>query len=89
MSCYNWQYLQLRNISVGNHAYEKKGAEETAMTICQYFYKRGAICPGNDTFDIDPEIETGEVPKFSCEFWIEVFEGMKETLNFLSYKIFL
>ncbi|XP_060088112.1 mucolipin-3 [Heteronotia binoei] len=52
------QYLQLRNISVGNHAYEKKGAEETAMAICQYFYKRGTICPGNDTFDIDPAIET-------------------------------
>ncbi|XP_015265985.1 PREDICTED: mucolipin-3 [Gekko japonicus] len=52
------RYLQLRSISVGNHAYEKKGAEETAMAICQYFYKRGTICPGNDTFDIDPQIET-------------------------------
>ncbi|XP_053098775.1 mucolipin-3 isoform X4 [Hemicordylus capensis] len=52
------QYLQLRAISVGNHAYEKRGAEETAMAICQYFYKRGTISPGNDTFDIDPEIET-------------------------------
>ncbi|KAH0618459.1 hypothetical protein JD844_017682 [Phrynosoma platyrhinos] len=52
------RYLQLRNISVGNHAYEKKGAEETPMAICQYFYKQGTICPGNDTFDIDPEIET-------------------------------
>uniref|UniRef100_A0A670IKJ3 Mucolipin TRP cation channel 3 n=1 Tax=Podarcis muralis TaxID=64176 RepID=A0A670IKJ3_PODMU len=52
------QYLQLRTISVGNHAYEKRGAEETPMAICQYFYKRGTICPGNDTFDIDPEIET-------------------------------
>lgn len=31
------------------------------MAICQYFYKRGTICPGNDTFDIDPEIETGNI----------------------------
>ncbi|XP_041511054.1 mucolipin-3 isoform X2 [Microtus oregoni] len=52
------QYLQLRNISVGNHAYENKGTKESAMAICQHFYKRGTICPGNDTFDIDPEIET-------------------------------
>ncbi|XP_039235254.1 mucolipin-3 isoform X3 [Pipra filicauda] len=52
------QYLQLPNISVGNHAYEKRGAEETALAICQQFYKRGIICPGNDTFDIDPEIVT-------------------------------
>ncbi|XP_029474240.1 mucolipin-3 [Rhinatrema bivittatum] len=52
------QYLQLRNVSVGNHAYEKKGAEQTAMKVCQQFYKQGSIFPGNDTFDIDPEIET-------------------------------
>ncbi|XP_074859169.1 mucolipin-3 isoform X7 [Carettochelys insculpta] len=52
------QYLQLSNISVGNHAYERKGAEQAAMAICQQFYKRGSICPGNDTFDIDPSIET-------------------------------
>ncbi|XP_041277664.1 mucolipin-3 isoform X2 [Onychostruthus taczanowskii] len=52
------QYLQLPNISVGNHAYEKKGAEETPLAVCQQFYKRGIICPGNDTFDIDPEIVT-------------------------------
>ncbi|XP_051480976.1 mucolipin-3 isoform X3 [Apus apus] len=52
------QYLQLPNISVGNHAYEKRGAEETALAVCQQFYKRGTISPGNDTFDIDPEIVT-------------------------------
>ncbi|KAJ8793497.1 hypothetical protein J1605_019331 [Eschrichtius robustus] len=52
------QYLQLRNVSVGNHAYENKGTEQSAMAICQHFYKQGNICPGNDTFDIDPEIET-------------------------------
>ncbi|XP_038601311.1 mucolipin-3 isoform X2 [Tachyglossus aculeatus] len=52
------QFLRLHNMSVGNHAYEKKGAKESAMTICQHFYRRGSIWPGNDTFDIDPEIET-------------------------------
>ncbi|XP_039694652.1 mucolipin-3 [Pteropus medius] len=52
------QYLQLPNISVGNHAYESKGTEQSGMAICQHFYKQGNICPGNDTFDIDPIIET-------------------------------
>ncbi|XP_021111098.1 mucolipin-3 isoform X2 [Heterocephalus glaber] len=52
------QYLQLRNVSVGNHAYKNKGTKHSAMAICQHFYKRGNIFPGNDTFDIDPEIET-------------------------------
>ncbi|XP_054523592.1 mucolipin-3 isoform X2 [Pan troglodytes] len=52
------QYLQLYNVSVGNHAYENKGTKQSAMAICQHFYKRGNIYPGNDTFDIDPEIET-------------------------------
>ncbi|XP_031231619.1 mucolipin-3 [Mastomys coucha] len=52
------QYLQLRNISVGNHAYENKGTKQSAMAICQHFYRQGTICPGNDTFDIDPEVET-------------------------------
>uniref|UniRef100_A0A8D1M3Q4 Mucolipin TRP cation channel 3 n=4 Tax=Sus scrofa TaxID=9823 RepID=A0A8D1M3Q4_PIG len=52
------QYLQLRSISVGNHAYENKGAEQSAMAICWHFYKQGNICPGNDTFDVDPEVKT-------------------------------
>nr|XP_045751350.1 mucolipin-3 [Mirounga angustirostris] len=52
------QYLQLRNTSVGNHAYENKGMEQSALAICQHFYRQGSIYPGNDTFDIDPEIET-------------------------------
>ncbi|XP_064349455.1 mucolipin-3 isoform X5 [Camelus dromedarius] len=52
------QYLQLRNISVGNHAYESEGAERSALAVCQHFYKQGNIWPGNATFDIDPDIET-------------------------------
>lgn len=55
------KYLQLRSISVGNHAYENEGAEQSAMAICWHFYKQGNICPGNDTFDVDPEVKTGDV----------------------------
>uniref|UniRef100_G3TYC2 Mucolipin TRP cation channel 3 n=1 Tax=Loxodonta africana TaxID=9785 RepID=G3TYC2_LOXAF len=53
-----YKVLQLANISVDHAAYENKGTEQSAMAICQRFYKQGTICPGNDTFDIDPEIET-------------------------------
>ncbi|XP_067892439.1 mucolipin-3 isoform X3 [Heterodontus francisci] len=52
------QYVQLRKISVGNHAYEKTGTDLTPLTMCQYFYKRGSISPGNESFNIDPKIET-------------------------------
>ncbi|XP_065784160.1 mucolipin-3 isoform X2 [Muntiacus reevesi] len=52
------QYLQLCNVSVGNHAFENKGMEQSALAVCWHFYKQGNIYPGNDTFDIDPEIET-------------------------------
>lgn len=62
------KYLQLRNISVGNHAYEDQGAEQSGMAICQYFYKQGNICPGNDTFDIDPQIETGNALLYAGTF---------------------
>ncbi|KAM4722967.1 mucolipin-3 [Rhinophrynus dorsalis] len=52
------QYLELKNVSVGNHAYERQGSEQTGMTVCQHFYKQGSIFPGNESFDIDPKIET-------------------------------
>ncbi|XP_078417931.1 mucolipin-3-like [Cetorhinus maximus] len=52
------QYLQLRKISVGNHAYERRGTELTPLTVCQYFYKRASVSPGNESFNIDPKIET-------------------------------
>ncbi|PIN97925.1 hypothetical protein AB205_0108080 [Aquarana catesbeiana] len=51
------RYLELRNISVGNHAYDIGEEGRHGMTVCQYFYKQGSIFPGNETFDIDPKIE--------------------------------
>ncbi|XP_053549215.1 mucolipin-3 [Bombina bombina] len=52
------RFLELRNISVGNHAYERGGAEPAFMAVCRRFYKQGSIFPGNETFDINPEILT-------------------------------
>ncbi|KAG8437220.1 hypothetical protein GDO86_008064 [Hymenochirus boettgeri] len=51
-------YLELQNISIGNHAYERNEAgtnwHDTVSTLLQ----TRSIFPGNETFDIDPEIET-------------------------------
>ncbi|XP_055486757.1 LOW QUALITY PROTEIN: mucolipin-3 [Leucoraja erinacea] len=52
------QYVQLRRVSVGNHAYERRGTGLMPLTVCQYFYKRGSVSPGNESFNIDPMVET-------------------------------
>ncbi|XP_066548065.1 mucolipin-3 isoform X2 [Amia ocellicauda] len=53
-----YQYLNLQNLTVGNHAYDKTGDNYTPLSLCQDFYKNGSIYPGNETFEIDPQIET-------------------------------
>ncbi|XP_061094717.1 mucolipin-3 [Conger conger] len=52
------QYVDLHNITVGNHAYEKNGGSYTPLSICQEFFQNGSILPGKETFDIDAHIET-------------------------------
>ncbi|XP_062872007.1 mucolipin-3 [Trichomycterus rosablanca] len=51
------QFLSLQNITVGNHAYEKEGRLYTPLLICQQFYHNGSISPGNETFEIDTQVE--------------------------------
>ncbi|XP_062921138.1 mucolipin-3-like isoform X3 [Mobula hypostoma] len=51
------QYVKLHKISVGNHAYERRGSDLMPLTVCQYFYKRGSVSPGNESFNIDPMVE--------------------------------
>lgn len=60
ISTVHFQYGHLPNITVGNHAYEKKGDFYTPLSVCQDFYRNGTIYPGNDTFEIDAHVETGE-----------------------------
>uniref|UniRef100_A0A8C8FIS5 Polycystin cation channel PKD1/PKD2 domain-containing protein n=1 Tax=Oncorhynchus tshawytscha TaxID=74940 RepID=A0A8C8FIS5_ONCTS len=50
-------YVIDRNLTVGNHAYEKIEGEYTPLTLCQEFFRKGSISPGNDTFDIDPHVD--------------------------------
>uniref|UniRef100_A0A3Q1ED71 Mucolipin TRP cation channel 3 n=1 Tax=Acanthochromis polyacanthus TaxID=80966 RepID=A0A3Q1ED71_9TELE len=56
------QYGHLHNITVGNHEYEKNGGIYTPLSVCQDFYRNGTIYSGNDTFEIDAHVDTGEYP---------------------------
>ncbi|KAK1803774.1 hypothetical protein P4O66_020791 [Electrophorus voltai] len=54
------QFLCLRNLTVGNHAYEKDGHFYTPLLVCQQFYHNGSISPANETFEIDAQVEKDE-----------------------------
>uniref|UniRef100_A0AAY5EHT8 Mucolipin TRP cation channel 3 n=1 Tax=Electrophorus electricus TaxID=8005 RepID=A0AAY5EHT8_ELEEL len=51
------QFLCLRNLTVGNHAYEKDGHFYAPLLVCQQFYHNGSISPANETFEIDAQVE--------------------------------
>ncbi|XP_051555499.1 mucolipin-3 isoform X3 [Myxocyprinus asiaticus] len=52
------QYIIKRNLTVGNHAFEKIDGMFTPLSLCQDFYRHANISPANETFDIDPHVET-------------------------------
>ncbi|XP_017271984.1 mucolipin-1b [Kryptolebias marmoratus] len=53
------QYLALPHIALGQYAYVAGvGVNGSALSLCQRYYRRGTIDPGNDTFDIDPRVVT-------------------------------
>ncbi|XP_041752973.1 mucolipin-3 [Coregonus clupeaformis] len=60
-------FINLQNLTVGNHAYEKIEGEYTPLTLCQEFYRKGSISPGNDTFDIDPHVDKECISIFPLE----------------------
>ncbi|XP_068599930.1 mucolipin-3 [Brachionichthys hirsutus] len=58
------QYEHLQNITVGNHAYQKEDGFYTPLSLCQEFYRNGTIFPGNETFEINAEVDTDCVEVF-------------------------
>ncbi|XP_066064384.1 mucolipin-1 isoform X2 [Chamaea fasciata] len=55
------KYLAVPNETLGHYAYGVPGAVPGAvpeLRLCQRFFRRGNIDPGNDTFDIDPSVVT-------------------------------
>uniref|UniRef100_A0A8C1Y134 Mucolipin 1b n=1 Tax=Cyprinus carpio TaxID=7962 RepID=A0A8C1Y134_CYPCA len=54
------QYLALPQKSVGRYAYVRGSAlNDSALYLCQRYYRKGTINPVNDTFDIDPHVVIG------------------------------
>uniref|UniRef100_A0A8C1Y604 Mucolipin 3 n=1 Tax=Cyprinus carpio TaxID=7962 RepID=A0A8C1Y604_CYPCA len=73
------QFLMLPSITVGNHQYEKEGDVYTPLTICQQFYRNGSISPANETFDIDAQVDEGDV----CIYPVPPFSPLRTNpLNF-------
>ncbi|KAM7028133.1 mucolipin-1-like [Acridotheres tristis] len=55
------KYLAVPNESLGRYAYGGAGGGPgggPGLWLCQRFFRRGDIDPGNDTFDIDPTVAT-------------------------------
>uniref|UniRef100_A0A8D0G470 Mucolipin TRP cation channel 1 n=1 Tax=Sphenodon punctatus TaxID=8508 RepID=A0A8D0G470_SPHPU len=54
------KYLAIPNEPIGRYAYVRgeRGSNQSALLLCQYYYRKGRIDPANDTFNIDPEIIT-------------------------------
>ncbi|KAL4657962.1 mucolipin-1-like isoform X1 [Arapaima gigas] len=53
------QYLVLQETAVERYAYVYgTGANGSALSLCQQYYREGSIDPANDTFDIDPHVIT-------------------------------
>ncbi|XP_068593104.1 mucolipin-1-like [Cebidichthys violaceus] len=53
------QYMALPQISLGRYAYVLGvGVKGSALSLCQRYYRGATIDPVNDTFDIDPHVDT-------------------------------
>lgn len=71
-----FQYIHLQNLTVGNLAYELVDGEYAPLSVCQEFYRKSNVFPGNATFDIDPRTEKGTGAK-TAQFTspIRVYSG--------------
>ncbi|XP_056598550.1 mucolipin-3 isoform X2 [Triplophysa dalaica] len=52
------RYLNLQNLTAGNHALEKIDGMFSPLSVCQELYRHADISPSNETFDIDPHVDT-------------------------------
>ncbi|KAM8972449.1 mucolipin-1 [Pelodytes ibericus] len=49
------QYLTLPNQTTARYAYTSSG-NQSALALCQQYFRKGHIDPANDTFNIDPKV---------------------------------
>ncbi|XP_046708592.1 mucolipin-1-like isoform X3 [Silurus meridionalis] len=53
------QYVTMRSVSVGNHAFKRVNGTDTPLTLCQRFYTHHQqLSPDNETFYIAPNVQT-------------------------------
>lgn len=52
------RYLQLQNLTIGNQALEMIDGLATPLSLCQQLYRHARVVPSNETFEIDPHVET-------------------------------
>ncbi|XP_063795016.1 mucolipin-2 isoform X2 [Pseudophryne corroboree] len=52
------QYHQIRNLSLGTVDYDNDAKKKKGLKICKQHYHRKSVLPYNDTFYIDPTVET-------------------------------
>uniref|UniRef100_A0A8C5S7G2 Mucolipin TRP cation channel 1 n=1 Tax=Laticauda laticaudata TaxID=8630 RepID=A0A8C5S7G2_LATLA len=52
-------YLAIPSETIGRYAYVRPdNANQSALMLCQQYYRKGRIDPANDTFNIDPKVIT-------------------------------
>ncbi|KAE8615782.1 hypothetical protein XENTR_v10008616 [Xenopus tropicalis] len=51
------QYFSLSNQTTARYAYTRP-FNQSALSVCQQYYRKGHIDPANDTFNIDPQVIT-------------------------------
>ncbi|XP_075433419.1 LOW QUALITY PROTEIN: mucolipin-1-like [Ascaphus truei] len=51
------QYFSLPNQTTARYAYSHS-FNQSALSVCQQYYRKGSIDPANDTFNIDPKVIT-------------------------------
>ncbi|XP_077118450.1 mucolipin-1 [Ranitomeya variabilis] len=52
------QFISLQNQTTARYAYVRS-ANQSALSMCQQYYRKGHIDPANDTFNIDPKVISG------------------------------
>ncbi|MFT7808912.1 mucolipin-3-like [Arapaima gigas] len=77
------QYVHLANLTVGNHAYEKNNGIYAPLSLCQHCYRKGNILPGNETFEIDTQIETECIEVYP----FQPIEEATEARNYLNFTL--
>ncbi|NP_001085687.1 mucolipin TRP cation channel 1 L homeolog [Xenopus laevis] len=51
------QYFSLSSQTTARYAYTRH-LNQSALSVCQQYYRKGHIDPANDTFNIDPKVNT-------------------------------